>query len=121
MTYEQMAQIVVRLTEEERFEEARQLTLTAKAQFEAIFLYNLGTISHHEGNLAEAAALFEQSIAVAPHTPHPHLSLSYVQLTLGDFPRGWREFEWRLKIPEMNLTQRRKGAENQVECEKDEL
>ena len=103
MTYEQMAQIVVRLTEEERFEEARQLTLSAKAQYEAIFLYNLGTIAHHEGKLAEAAALFEQAIALAPHNPLPHVSLSYVLLTQGDFSRGWREFEWRLKILEMNL------------------
>ena len=49
------------------------------------------------GDLAEAAAAFEQAIALDPDSPVVHHHYGMLLLLAGDFERGWRELEWRLK------------------------
>ncbi|MHB1559249.1 MAG: tetratricopeptide repeat protein, partial [Isosphaeraceae bacterium] len=50
-----------------------------------------------EGKWQEAAELYERALAASPDSPEIHRNLGYCLLALGDFARGWREHEWRLR------------------------
>ena len=43
----------------------------------------------------EAAALYEQALAIAPGYPHATMNLGMLQLARGDFANGWRNHEAR--------------------------
>jgi tetratricopeptide (TPR) repeat protein len=43
----------------------------------------------------EARELFERALAIAPNHPQAHYSLGWCALLMGDFERGWSEYEWR--------------------------
>jgi hypothetical protein len=47
----------------------------------------------------EALADFDQAIALCPDHIGAHFSRAIIWLLLGDFARGWSEFEWRWKTP----------------------
>jgi len=46
---------------------------------------------------AEALASFDQALAIKPAYAETHWNLSCLQLLLGDFDPGWKEYEWRWK------------------------
>lgn len=50
-----------------------------------------------QGRWPEAAELYQQALATKPDSPELHRNLGYCLLALGDFARGWREHEWRLR------------------------
>jgi tetratricopeptide (TPR) repeat protein len=56
----------------------------------------------------EALASFDQAIAIDPDHVEAHFGRAITWLLLGDFPRGWREFEWRWKTPQGRAMQRHK-------------
>ena len=60
---------------------------------------NLGMVLHEEGRLEDAIVHFERAISLQPEYAEARLNLSLVRLLLGDFARGWREFEWRWRVP----------------------
>jgi len=62
---------------------------------------NLGNALYNLGNISEAIASFEKVAAAVPNDPKIHANLALAFLLLGDFERGWREHEWRLKVPEI--------------------
>lgn len=62
---------------------------------------NLGLALEADGRPAEAIPCYERAIALQPAFAQAHWNLSLVLLATGDFPRGWREYEWRLKTPEL--------------------
>jgi tetratricopeptide (TPR) repeat protein len=62
---------------------------------------NLGLSLEADGQPAEAIPCYERAIALQPDFAQAHWNLSLVLLVTGDFPRGWREYEWRLKTPEL--------------------
>jgi tetratricopeptide (TPR) repeat protein len=57
----------------------------------------------------EALANFDQAIAIDPDHVEAHLGRAITWLLLGDFARGWPEFEWRWKSPQGRAMQKRKG------------
>ena len=49
----------------------------------------------------EALADFDRAIAIRPHHAPTHFTRSVCLLQAGDLPRGWREYEWRWRTPEL--------------------
>ena len=58
---------------------------------------NLGNGLRAQGHLAESITCYEKALELKPDNPEMHLNRALVWLQMGDFERGWREYEWRLK------------------------
>jgi tetratricopeptide (TPR) repeat protein len=56
---------------------------------------NLATTLKDSGRLAEAVAHYEQALRLKPDYAEAHTNLGIARLLLGDFERGWPEYEWR--------------------------
>lgn len=56
---------------------------------------NLGAVLHHQGHLDEALASIDRGLALQPHDAQSRRLRSLILLARGDFPAGWREYEWR--------------------------
>jgi tetratricopeptide (TPR) repeat protein len=61
---------------------------------------------YHRGNALrelhrhqEAVESYERAIALQPDHASAHWNLADCLLLLGDFARGWQEYEWRWKLP----------------------
>jgi tetratricopeptide (TPR) repeat protein len=76
--------------------------------------YNLGTALHDSGRFDEAIKVYEHSIRLAPNSWQSHWNLALALLTIGDYPRGWKEFQWRLDahFPERQLFRPRWNGES---------
>ncbi|HET6252062.1 MAG TPA: tetratricopeptide repeat-containing glycosyltransferase family protein [Tepidisphaeraceae bacterium] len=61
----------------------------------AVVHYNFGLTIAKKGALAEAMHCYRQAIALEPNYAEAHWNLALLQLMLGDFEQGWREYEWR--------------------------
>ena len=57
--------------------------------------FSLGKLLKDEGRPIEAIASFERALAANPEYADAHFSLAMAYLVVGDFARGWREYEWR--------------------------
>jgi Flp pilus assembly protein TadD len=64
---------------------------------------NRGHILHDMGRLDDAVAAYRQAIALRPDHGLAHFNLGCVALLRGDFPRGWRELNWRWRVRELGL------------------
>src|SRR5580658_3072401 len=62
-------------------------------------LHNLGNLLHARGEYAQAVEALERGLAADPHLASIHWDLSLLLLLLGNGTRGWREYEWRLRLP----------------------
>jgi Flp pilus assembly protein TadD len=60
-------------------------------------LQNLAMNLGRQGRSPEAVAYYEQSLRLRPDHVETHVNLGYALLCAGDYERGWREYEWRLK------------------------
>jgi Tfp pilus assembly protein PilF len=58
---------------------------------------NLGNTLRALGTLTESIKSYERALALRPDDAQVHLSRSLCWLQMGDFERGWAEYEWRLK------------------------
>jgi tetratricopeptide (TPR) repeat protein len=58
---------------------------------------NLGITMMQQGLTPEATAFYDKALHFAADYAEPHLNRSLAWLSLGDFDRGWMEYEWRLK------------------------
>jgi lipoprotein NlpI len=54
----------------------------------------------------EALTDFDRAIALRPDHASAHFSKSVCLLQSGDLPRGWQEYEWRWRTPEMTIAWR---------------
>ena len=72
-------------------------------------LVNLGEL--HQGRLdLDAAVRFcEEAIRLRPDSAEAHWQLGTALLARGDFVRGWREYEWRWKLPDFATPQAGQG------------
>lgn len=61
---------------------------------------NLGNGLRAQGRVAESVSCYEQALRLKPGNPQIHLSRAMSWLQMGDFERGWAEYEWRLKCKE---------------------
>jgi tetratricopeptide (TPR) repeat protein len=62
---------------------------------------NLGTALQNLARSDEALRYFDEGLKSAPEDPHLHTGRALIWLRQGDFERGWPEYEWRLRLPEM--------------------
>jgi Flp pilus assembly protein TadD len=62
-------------------------------------LNNFGNLLHARGEYAQAVEALERALAADPHLASIHWDLSLILLLLGNGTRGWREYEWRLRLP----------------------
>lgn len=62
---------------------------------------NLGLAYQAVNRLPEAIAAFRRAIALAPGFAHAHWNLALALLAHGDYVEGFREYEWRLSLPEL--------------------
>lgn len=60
---------------------------------------NLGAVLKDMERLDEAEANLRHGLERAPDSADLHWNLSLVQLMKGDWANGWREYEWRWKMP----------------------
>jgi tetratricopeptide (TPR) repeat protein len=68
--------------------------------------YNRGNALRNLHRHAEAIASFERAIAHRPDYAAAHWNLADCCLLLGDFARGWNEYEWRWKLDQREMTRR---------------
>jgi thioredoxin-like negative regulator of GroEL len=61
---------------------------------------NLGNILKTQGKADDSVACHERALALQPGLAEAHYNLGLVQLLKGDFPSGWRNFEWRWRTKE---------------------
>jgi tetratricopeptide (TPR) repeat protein len=62
--------------------------------------YNRGNALRELHRHAEAVASYERALALRPDYAAAHWNLADCCLLLGDFARGWEEYEWRWKLPQ---------------------
>jgi tetratricopeptide (TPR) repeat protein len=56
---------------------------------------SLGVVHTRLMRPQDAIPCYETAIRLRPDYPDPHLNLSLTRLRLGDFTRGWADYEWR--------------------------
>lgn len=56
---------------------------------------NLGFLHIQEREPARAVAVLEAALRHHPEHPDAHWLLSHALLVMGEYPRGWEEYEWR--------------------------
>jgi tetratricopeptide (TPR) repeat protein len=62
---------------------------------------NLGLAYQAMNALAEAVDAFRRALALAPAFAHAHWNLALALLAQGQYAEGFREYEWRLRLPEL--------------------
>lgn len=84
----------------------------AEAHFQAVLqrnpahvkaLIDLGSLHKARGQLEAAEQFFHRAIEREPSSATAHWNLGLIHLLNEDFKRGWPQYEWRRKIPEMKI------------------
>jgi hypothetical protein len=88
-----------RLVADRRLAEARSLGLNLLQTFpQDIELYRvLGSMFRVIGCATDAVGAYEHLITLAPNDATAHACLGILCLLLGDYQRGWLEYEWRFR------------------------
>jgi tetratricopeptide (TPR) repeat protein len=81
----------------------RALTLNPD---DAETLYNRGNALRDLHRHAEAIDSYERALALEPDHASAHWNLADCRLLLGDFARGWTEYEWRWRLPQRKEARR---------------
>jgi tetratricopeptide (TPR) repeat protein len=68
---------------------------------------DLGNTLRELGRHDEALAAYGRALALNPDLAQAHFSRAFVLLLLGDYAQGWKEYEWRWRIPAFNAPARR--------------
>ena len=76
-------------------EAVRRATTTGRAHA----LSALGRVLTERGDLAGAASANLAILALEPDNPYAHFALGEALLAQGQWAPGWREYEWRMKLP----------------------
>jgi tetratricopeptide (TPR) repeat protein len=74
---------------------------------DAMAFNDLGNTLRELGRHDEALAAYGRALALKPELAEAHFSRSFVLLLLGDYAAGWKEYEWRWRIPAFNAPARR--------------
>ncbi len=83
------------------FEEAEKLffeSIRLEPSY-AIAYYNLGVIYERQARYQDAMDRYRQSLSYDPAAPDPNLNLALMLLVTGDLPGGFKQYEWRWKLP----------------------
>jgi len=71
----------------------------AAAPDDPICHLNLSVLHQARGDPASAVVCAERALAIEPDLPGAHFGLAEGLLALGEFERGWDEYEWRFRLP----------------------
>lgn len=63
---------------------------------------NLGDLYRDQNQMPEAIAHYERAIALQPELPEAHSNLGMALLRIGEFRRGFAEFEWRSRCRQLS-------------------
>ncbi len=63
-------------------------------------LNNRGLVLRDLDRPLEALASFDRALSIDPGHAEIHSNRACLRLLLGDFERGWEEFEWRWRVPD---------------------
>ena len=74
---------------------------------DALAFNDLGNTLRELGRHDEALAAYGRALALNPGLAEAHFSRSFVQLLQGNYAAGWKEYEWRWRIPAFNAPARR--------------
>lgn len=66
---------------------------------------DLGNALRDQGRLDESIAAYRRAIELAPDLAVAHHNLGQILLLVGQYAEGWRECEWRWRIPDLQLFQ----------------
>lgn len=91
----------VALVAQGRLEEASATFQQALALMpnDAVTHSNLSAALVRQGKYSEAEANSKQALSLNPNYAEAHKNQGIVSLLLGDFERGWKEYEWRWNCP----------------------
>lgn len=59
--------------------------------------YNLGNLYKEQSEYQKALTAYKKALQLAPHLVDAEFAIAITELTLGQFNRGWRHFDSRLK------------------------
>jgi tetratricopeptide (TPR) repeat protein len=65
---------------------------------------NLGNVFYDLGEIEKAESNWRRAIELNPNLAEAHFHLSLILLTRGEFESGFREHDWRWKIPAVAMT-----------------
>ena len=87
----------VALSDAEQYAEAvEHLHAVLAKEPERAEAYNsLGYLASRQRHPQQAVAYYERAIQLHPHEAQAHFNLGMTLLQLGDYPRGFAEYEWR--------------------------
>jgi Flp pilus assembly protein TadD len=90
------------LSDQGKFDMAMEWFLTAQElrPNSTEILQNLAMNLGRQGRSRDAIGYYEQALRLQPDHAETHVNLAYALLCAGDYERGWREYEWRLKTDE---------------------
>lgn len=69
----------------------------------ALASLSIGHLLDLEGDVGGAIESFRRAIAIAPDYAEAHLNHALMLLLLGEYESGWKEYEWRLRVPNFDL------------------
>ena len=69
---------------------AEQHSILANDPANAQAYFALGTLSHFQGDIAQAIEHFQRSIELDPHSPAPHLSLGRLYAVRAEYESAWK-------------------------------
>ena len=75
----------------------------------AVAHHNRGLVLHRLRRLDEALASYEQALRLMPDAAVCHLDKGLCHLLRGEYPQGWKEYEWRWKSDNVKHTRRHAG------------
>lgn len=74
---------------------------------DALAFNDLGNTLRELGRHREALEAYEQALAIDPELAPAHFSRAFVLLLQGDYAAGWRDYDWRWRLPAFNAPMRR--------------
>jgi tetratricopeptide (TPR) repeat protein len=83
------------------------LRQTQASPRDAMAFTDLGNTWRELGRHREALAAYDRALSIDPDLAEAHFSRSFVLLLLGDYSAGWKDYEWRWRIPAFNAPARR--------------
>lgn len=84
----------------EEAEEALRDALRQDSDFSMAW-YNLGNVMKDTLRFDEAVSCYERAITLRPDYADAHLNLGCVLLQHREWRRGWAEYEWRWRVPDL--------------------
>jgi hypothetical protein len=72
----------------------------------AIAWFNRGNVLLETTRLDDALVAYDHAIGLDPNYVDAHFAQGFIHLRKGDFTRGWAKYEWRLRDPKSEHSQR---------------